>query len=139
MKTVLISFTEYALVLRETTNIVITTTFSVLSVLFIWHVGKELADKGYRNAEWLTKLLVGLLVIFIGDLFRSATIWEILHFEGSRGTYLSDVVPLLFSLGLIILGALCVIRVMTPRPLGHFVWLGTVIFTGVVIAINYWL
>lgn len=132
-----VSFTSQALEVREAINIALTVFSFVLCVLLLRYVIREYIRYGYKNSEWPVRFSTGLLLLFAGEFMRASTIWEVLHFEGLRSSYLSAIVPLLIALGMIVLGALCAIRVLTPARLGHTVWLSSAGVVGVLMLINW--
>lgn len=136
MTAIAIHFTEYALNLREANNIAITVFGVVLCLLCLWYVVEELSENGYKEAQWPVKFAIGFCFILTGEFIRSSTIWEILHNEGSAGTYLSDVGLLISSLLLITVGFLCCIRVMSYRW-GYWIWVGSFVLFLLVCAYNW--
>lgn len=124
----LIAFNGIALQFREAINIAITIFLPVLAALFlrIVYIVWQETKHSYRGVDKTTKGLIGLAVMCVGESFRSATVWEVLHNKGGAGTYLTDVVPLIISLILVTVGALCAIRNFTPSTVwwgGHRLWL----------------
>lgn len=122
-----ITFTSQALELREAINIALSVFTLVLCFLLARYIYKEYRLYGYKESEWPMRFSIGLLILFCGEFLRAATITQVIHSEGARGTYISAVMPLVASLVLIVIGALCAIRVMTPEKWGHKVWLGSAI------------
>lgn len=140
LETTSIEFTHLALELRGAVNIAIFVFCGVLAFLFGRYAYKELHTKGYRHMEWQAKGAVGLSIMCLGEMARSGTIWEILRFKGVRGTYLTDILPLLVALILITVGAACAIRVFSPTRWGHKPWILSVIAVVILVGINWaWL
>lgn len=133
------SVRENALFMREIINIFISVFSLVLSGLLASHIFQQMRMQRYRDLDWPTKLSMGLWFIFSGEFFRSATIWQILHYQGRGGTYLSEIVPLIIALTCIVIGSLCAIRVMSPAKCGHGLWVGSLAIVAALVAVNYFL
>lgn len=125
-----------ALQLREAINIAISVLSLTLLSLFVPYIVGQWRDLGYRGFGWPEKLCIGLIFLFAGECLRSSTVWTIIHFE-APGTYLTDIAPLIASLLLIVIGALCVIRVMSPHRCGHKLWGGALFVVVALVATNY--
>jgi hypothetical protein len=147
MEVEFIGFSSWALDLREGINIGITIFLPVLALLFLrivrraWnHTGRE-----YRFLTRTEKGLIGLAIMFAGEAARSATVWNILHTKGESGTYLAEIIPLVFSLFAVVIGAACAVRNFTPQrdaagwPVwgGHRLWVVCVALYLVVAVINW--
>lgn len=132
-----IHYTETALALREAINIALAVFTFVLFGLFAWFSAERIWTIGYRNTDWTVKSAIGLLFVFLGELLRSSTIAFILHTEGSSGNYLSDIYVLMAALVCIILGCLCVIRVMSPKSWGNVLWISSLLVVIVAYALNW--
>lgn len=129
--------TATALDAREAINIAIAVFALTTCCLFGRYAFQQWRKVGYSGLDWPTKLSIGLLLVSAGEFIRSSTIWNILHFEGMSGTYLSEIGPLLVALALTLIGWPCVIRVMTPERLGCKLWIGALAVVVVLIAINF--
>lgn len=132
-----IQFSEAALELRGAVNIAIFVFCGVLAFLFGRFAWTETRQFGYRNISWLAKGGVGLCLVCLGEMARSGTIWEILRYQGVRGNYLSDIVPLMIALLLITIGSACAIRVFTPERWGSSVWIGSTLVVFALIVGNW--
>lgn len=143
MDEVTVSFMGHALEAREAINIAIVVFSAVLCVLiarFIlisWLAVVEYGLVSYSRLGWAVRLNIGLLFIFAGEFLRSGAILEILHVEKEKGTYLSQIVPLMVCLGLIVIGSLCAIRVMTPARWGNWIWIISLVVVLCLIAANW--
>lgn len=132
-----IEYTRAAIELREAINIALSIFTLVLCGLLTWFIASEFKKNGYPASNWTAKLSIGLLFIFFGEFLRSATIWWILHTEGAGGTYLNDIPMLIASLGCIVLGCLCAIRVMTPKEWGNVLWIGSLAIVAFIFFLNW--
>lgn len=135
-----VRFSERALWLRETINIAITVFLPILGFLFARHVYRAWSEGGriYRSLTRPQKGIIGLAIMCAGEAIRSGTVWDVLHSKGRDANYLSDYVPLMFSLVMITVGALCAMRNFTPLDKwwgGHRLWVGSLfLFLGLVVA-----
>jgi hypothetical protein len=134
-----------ALDMREVTNIHISVFSLVMTILFTSYVGKELwlgagiivgrkssavsflheLLRGFRFLSFSSKGALGLACLSFGEFLRSSTVWKILHFDRTTGTYASQIAPLTVALILIIIGSLCVIRIFSPQMVGHWLWIAS--------------
>jgi hypothetical protein len=136
-ETTVIEFTDLALRLRTVVNVCIFVFCGVLAWLFTRYAYQQLKTYGYKRAEWQAKGAIGMAFMCLGEMARSGTIWEILVFKGAKGTYMTDVVPLMLSLVLIVIGALCAIRVFSPSRWGNIPWI-TSLFVVLVLSSVSW-
>lgn len=135
-----VEYTVASLEFREALNVIITLYSPVLLGLLLWYIWRELKRLSYVEAYWSVRLAIAFCCIFAGELIRSATIWVILHNKGVQGTYASDIVPLILSLILLIIGFACAIRVMSPARVKHWIWTISTTVVAVVLYLNwaYW-
>lgn len=131
-----VQFSEAALELRGAVNIAIFVYFAVLAFLFGRMAWIDARQNGYRNMTWLAKGAIGLCLIAVGEVARSGTIWEILRYQGVKGNYLSDIVPLMVALFLITIGSACAIRVFTPERWGRSLWIVSTVVVFILILGN---
>lgn len=110
---------------REAINIGIGVFSFVLCILFLRYAFREWNLVGYNWMGWPAKAAVGLFFLSLGELIRSVTVWEIIHYRGTESTYATDIGPLLVALLFVTVGALCCIRVFTPDKWGHWLWVGS--------------
>lgn len=121
---------------RESINIAVVIISGVLCVLLASEIVNNLKVYGYRYINWPTKLAVGLFFWFLGDGVRSLIVWWVIHNEGARGTYLSDIGVLLVALVSIVVGGMCAVRVMSPAKAGQSIWVATLILIVALVMAN---
>lgn len=138
----LISPISLALELREIINIFISVIFLVLAMLYGRYLfadrDKSLRVTGWRNMSPVSKMTLAWFIISIGEVLRSAVVWELLHFQGVRANYLTNVMPLMLSLCFVTIGGACAIRVVTPG-LGwkqHTLWIGSLLTAAILSAVG---
>lgn len=142
--------------LREALNADVVLIFPILAFLLIRHVVIEVkvaraacklmpgygesssAERiycAYRELHWSVKVSIGWALICIAEVVRSAIVWIVLEFERQYPTYLLHIIPFSFSLLTLVVGAVCVIRHLTPEKWGrHTIWLPTFVAAIVVSA-----
>ena len=78
-------------------------------------------------------LAVAILVIFIGKTVRTEAVWEWRLFD----TELDNV---RVSIGILIstIGALCLIRILSPEDRFNLYWLATVFFATAITVLSFW-
>lgn len=124
---------SFALELREIINIFISVLFGMLAILYgrylISDRGMSLRTTGWRHMTPVSKMVAAWSVICLGEITRSSVVWELIHFEGVKASYLTNIVPLMISLALIIIGGACAIRIITPGDgwRRHVLWSGSVL------------
>jgi hypothetical protein len=96
---------------------------------FIWSCNQTIwaTYRSYKRVDKPIRGLVGMTCFLIGEGIRTAATWHVLHTDGARANYLSDISILLVSLFLIIAGLSCAVRNFTPHNprclSGHRLWL----------------
>lgn len=130
-------YVSLMLAAREVVNVAMVVLSAVLLVLLARYILQQMRLTEYRHLEWPVKLSIGLFLIFLGEMMRSATAWLVLQTEGRRGTYFSDIIVIVGALLLIVAGSLCAIRVMTPAgPRSGWLWRAALALTILLAAIN---
>lgn len=128
--------TSFALDLREIVNIFISVISAVMTVMFASYTIDKWRDYGLRNLTMAAKGAAACALLAFGEFLRSATVWEILHFNRIHGTYSTQIIPLIGTLLCICVGGLYIIRVFSPFRIGHWLWIVSLIVACTLAAIS---
>lgn len=78
-------------------------------------------------------LAMAILVIFIGKTIRTEAVWEWRLFDGELSLYRVGIGIMVSTMG-----ALCMIRILSPEDRYNFYWLATISFAVSVTVVSYW-
>lgn len=134
---------------REAINIFLSISTTVMAVLYVRFVIHECVclRSGFpwfrvlvnKHDKPAVAAAIAWSLLSVGEAVRSTFVWEVLHFDRQHSTYASEVLPLMGALFLIILGTLCSIRIFSPAWMGNWLWIGTLVFTSILIFVNFFI